>query len=36
LTVASFPVSRSGDVEFGDFDEPVILGGFGDGPRDFD
>ncbi len=28
--------SRSGDMEFGDFDEPVILGRFGDVPRDFE
>lgn len=28
--------SRSGDPEFGDFDEPVILGRFGDVPRDFE
>lgn len=27
--------SRSGDMEFGDFDEPVILGRFGDVPREF-
>ena len=28
--------SRSGDMEFGDFDEPVILGRFGDVPREFE
>lgn len=28
--------SRSGDPTFGEFDEPVILGRFGDVPRDFE
>jgi hypothetical protein len=28
--------SRTGDPTFGEFDEPVILGRFGDVPRDFE
>ena len=28
--------SRTGDAEWGDFDEPVILGRFGDVPREFE
>jgi len=28
--------SRSGDMESGDFDEPVILGRFGDVPRELE
>jgi hypothetical protein len=28
--------SRSGDPDFGEFDEPVILGRFGDVPKEFE